>query len=81
VTSTNLGKWDYVLSERPVRMLGGAYDGPQPIGLTRTYELGVAWLAGCELVEDWGCGLGWVRTLVGPDRVPGHRRLGLPVRR
>jgi hypothetical protein len=68
---SNLGKWDRVLTERPVRMLGGSYDGPQPIGLTETYERGLAWLADCELIEDWGCGLGWVRTLVAADRYRG----------
>jgi hypothetical protein len=69
--STNLGKWDRVLTERPVRMLGGRYDGPQPIALTETYRLGADWLAGCASVEDWGCGLGWMRTLVAPGRYRG----------
>ncbi|RPJ27643.1 MAG: hypothetical protein EHM35_14110, partial [Planctomycetaceae bacterium] len=32
---------------------------PAPYGDTVTYELAAEWLKDCELVEDWGCGLGW----------------------
>jgi hypothetical protein len=34
---------------------------PAPYGDTVTYELAAKWLENCELVEDWGCGLGWSR--------------------
>lgn len=60
---TNVGKW-----ERWYGMLG---DDPEPYGLTETYQIGADWLAGCALIEDWGCGKGWFRTLVEPDRYRG----------
>lgn len=46
-------------------------DEPQPFGDTITYAAGVEWLAGCALVEDWGCGKGWLRTLIPPERYRG----------
>jgi len=42
-----------------------------PFGFSITYRVGADWLAGCALVEDWGCGLGWLRTLVPPGRYRG----------
>lgn len=45
---------------------------PQPYGLTPTYELGAAFLAGCAPVEDWGCGTGWMR-----QHFPEGRYIGL----
>jgi hypothetical protein len=62
---TNLGKWD-----RWYALLGDD-PSPQPYAQTITYELGVAWLDDCETVEDWGCGKGWLRTLIRPDRYRG----------
>lgn len=62
---TNLGKWD-----RWYALLGDAAE-PQPYAQTITYELGAAWLADCETVEDWGCGKGWLRTLIDPGRYRG----------
>ncbi len=44
---------------------------PWPYGDTTTYEIGAAWLDGCALIEDWGCGAGWLRTLAPPDRYRG----------
>jgi hypothetical protein len=44
---------------------------PWPYGDTTTYEIGAAWLDGCALIEDWGCGAGWLRTLVPPDQYRG----------
>jgi len=44
---------------------------PWPYGDTTTYEIGAAWLDGCALIEDWGCGTGWLRTLVPPDQYRG----------
>lgn len=40
----------------------------QPYGLSDSYRIGAEWLADCARVEDWGCGLGWLRTLIGPER-------------
>lgn len=45
---------------------------PEPYGLTATYELGAAFLAACALVEDWGCGTGWMR-----QHFPEGRYVGL----
>jgi hypothetical protein len=59
---TNIGKWAtwYQDLEEP-----WAYGDPT------SYEIGAAWLAGCTLVEDWGCGAGWLRTLLPPERYRG----------
>src|SRR5919109_3839778 len=59
---TNVGKWAvwYQGSDEP-----WAYGDPT------SYEIGAAWLVGCALVEDWGCGAGWLRTLLPPDRYRG----------
>ena len=59
----NLGRWD--------RVYATGLDEPQPYGDTLTYELGAEWLAGCALIEDWGCGKGWMRNLIQPDRYRG----------
>lgn len=37
---------------------------PQPYGDDTTYQRGADWLSDCELVEDWGCGKGWMRKFV-----------------
>ena len=59
---TNVGKWAAWYQ---------GYEGPWPYGDTTSYEIGAAWLAGCALIEDWGCGAGWLRTLLPPDRYRG----------
>ncbi|MPY89661.1 MAG: hypothetical protein GEU99_17285 [Luteitalea sp.] len=46
-------------------------DDPRPYGDTTSYTIGPAWLAHCALVEDWGCGRGWLRTLIPPNRYRG----------
>lgn len=46
-------------------------DEPVPYGDTTTYGLGADWLANCDLVEDWGCGRGWLTTLIPPERYQG----------
>jgi hypothetical protein len=59
---TNIGKW------------AAWYQGleaPWPYGDPTSYEIGAAWLAGCAMIEDWGCGAGWLRTLLPPDRYRG----------
>lgn len=50
-----LGKWE--------NWFAGA-TAPRPFALTPTYTLGGSWLRDCEVVEDWGCGLGWFRRYV-----------------
>jgi hypothetical protein len=59
---TNVGKWAAWYQ---------GLDGPWPYGDPTSYEIGAAWLAGCALTEDWGCGAGWLRTLLPPDRYRG----------
>jgi hypothetical protein len=59
---SNVGKWT------------AWYQDPQepwPYGDTTSYAIGAVWLAGCTLTEDWGCGAGWLRTLLPPDRYRG----------
>ena len=48
-----------------------ATEEPTPYGLSDTYRLGAEWLATCSLVEDWGCGRGYLRTLIEPERYRG----------
>jgi hypothetical protein len=62
---SNVGKWDRWYS------LMSEEDGPQPYGDSDTYKLGAEHLAGCSVIEDWGCGKGWLRTLVEPERYRG----------
>lgn len=59
------GKWDRWYSFLDVD------EGPHPYGLSDSYKIGADWLAGCSTVEDWGCGKGWLRTLVEPERYRG----------
>lgn len=40
---------------------------PLAYGDSLTYHLGAAFLGDCDTVEDWGCGLGYMRLLVKPD--------------
>jgi hypothetical protein len=61
-TPTNIGKWAAWYQ---------GLEGPWPYGDTTSYEIGAAWLAGCARTEDWGCGAGWLRTLIPPDRYRG----------
>jgi hypothetical protein len=59
---TNVGKWTawYQNSQEP-----------WPYGDTTSYEIGATWLAGCTLTEDWGCGTGWLRTVLPLGRYRG----------
>jgi len=59
---SNVGKWAAWYE---------SCDSPWPYGDTTSYEIGAAWLAGCALIEDWGCGTGWLRTLLPPDQYRG----------
>lgn len=57
---SNLGKWD------------GWFDAePRPLAKSESYELGAQWLVDCDLVEDWGCGAGWLSKFVPADRYRG----------
>lgn len=58
---SNVGRWD--------RTYAGHLE-PRPYSPTATYALGAEWLTGLD-IEDWGCGLGWMRTLVPPERYRG----------
>lgn len=59
---TNMGKWTVWYQN---------LEAPWPYGDTTSYEIGAAWLAGCRMIEDWGCGPGWLRTLIPPHRYRG----------
>jgi hypothetical protein len=59
---TNLGKWDRWYVD---------LDEPHSYGSTETYQIGAEFLADCDLVEDWGCGKGFMRTLIEPARYRG----------
>jgi len=56
------GKWDH---------LHAGVETLEPYGATVTYELGARFLADCDLVEDWGCGKGWMRRHVPPGQYRG----------
>jgi hypothetical protein len=60
-----LGRWDPWYKRLP----RGA--PPMPYGRSSSYQRGAEWLAWCDLIEDWGCGTGWLRTMVPPDRYRG----------
>jgi len=59
---TNIGKWAAWYQD---------LEAPWAYGDPTSYEIGAAWLAGCTLIEDWGCGAGWLRTVLPPDRYRG----------
>lgn len=59
---SNVGKWAAWYQ---------AAEEPWPYGETTSYEIGAAWLAECALTEDWGCGTGWLRTVLPPHRYRG----------
>lgn len=63
VAESNVGKWDVAHSS-----LG---EIPRPYAATDTYPMGARWLAGCELIEDWGCGSGWFSFLTESYRYRG----------
>lgn len=58
------GKWDQWYADAPAEPEARYFD-------TVTFKLGAEWLEDCDLVEDWGCGLGWFKTYVGEDRYRG----------
>ena len=58
----NTGKWTAWYQD---------LEAPWAYGDPTSYEIGAAWLAGCAFIEDWGCGAGWLRTLLPPERFRG----------
>lgn len=59
---SNLGKWAPWYKGIPA----GAE--PRPYGTTPTYAMGAEWLKDCQLVADWGCGMGYFRKFVKPEQ-------------
>lgn len=59
---SNLGKWNRWYTD---------LDEPQSYGSTETYRIGAEFLADCDTIEDWGCGKGFMRTLIDPKRYRG----------
>jgi hypothetical protein len=43
----------------------------EPYGMSDTYRLGAEWLLPCSLVEDWGCGRGFLRNFIPRARYRG----------
>lgn len=62
---SNANKWDPWYNHIPQG------SDPKPYGNTRAYQLGAAWLERCPLVEDWGCGLGYMRNFIPKARYKG----------
>jgi len=62
MTSPMLGRWDPWYARLP------RGTPPMPYGRSSSYRRGADWLADCPLVEDWGAGTGWLRTLIPPAR-------------
>jgi hypothetical protein len=62
---SNLGRW-----ARWYR--GLTADDPQPYGDSDSYRILAEWVSDCDLVEDWGCGKGWMRRFV-PDTIARYR--------
>jgi hypothetical protein len=52
---SNLNKWSNWYSN--IKNL-------EAYGNTRSYKIGADYLSDCSKVEDWGCGKGWLRTLM-----------------
>jgi len=61
-TTGNTGKW---------QSLYAGVESPRAYDDTVTYRLGAEFLSGCDTIEDWGCGLGWMRNFVPADRYVG----------
>lgn len=63
--------WRAIMAARVVKV--GEFDSaePYPYGDPLTYGLGAQWLAGCALVEDWGCGRGWFSKYLPPVQYRG----------
>lgn len=62
-TISNAGKWD-----RWYSLVG---DEAAAYGDTPSYKLAAKHVARCQTVEDWGCGKGWLRQFIKPERYVG----------
>ncbi len=65
---TNAGKWNKWYAA----LKGDGKEGKNKYGAIATYQIAGAFLAGCEEIEDWGCGRGGFRpyctgTYIGVD--------------
>lgn len=59
---SNVGKWDKYHKNAPAT----------PYANTITYAMGMEFLDGhCDVIEDWGCGMGWAETLVKKSKYRG----------
>jgi hypothetical protein len=58
---SNVGLWNKMFADR---------EDSFPFANTRSYALGAEWLEGLD-VEDWGCGMGWMRNFIPPERYLG----------
>jgi hypothetical protein len=63
--TTNKGRW------RQWYQLLNEGDDPQPYGDDASYRILANWGADCHLVEDWGCGKGYMRNFIDDDRYLG----------
>jgi len=52
---SNLNKWNNWYSN--VKQI-------EPYGVTASYQIGADYLSGCSVIEDWGCGKGWFRSVL-----------------
>jgi hypothetical protein len=60
---SSAGKWNRWFS-----LLG---EDPEPFGDSETYQMAADFTADCDMVEDWGCGKGWLRRFIPPHRYRG----------
>lgn len=61
---SNIGRWDSYYRGMTREQTG-------QFGDDVTYKRGYAWLQKCALIEDWGAGRGFFRTLCGPKQYRG----------
>jgi hypothetical protein len=60
---TGPGSWDKHYASLRAR---------EPYGDQASYEMAAEWVSGCDPIEDWGCGKGWLRTVLdNPDAYVG----------
>jgi hypothetical protein len=61
---SNLGRWDRYYKN-------WSREKTHAFGCETTYRKGYEFLAGCERIEDWGCGYGFFRNFCAPDQYRG----------
>lgn len=62
--TTNLHRWNRWYASLSL-------DEPGPYADTQTYQLGAEWVKDCALIEDWGCGKGWLTKFIPPQHYRG----------